>query len=156
MCGDDFLDGGYKADMVVLCNVFNPGLKGDEKLFKDRDPSIFGTSPKHHEKQIWFKAVMDTGANIISVYPGDSEPWKMEGRYREFFGNKFEEMERQGQLSGVSEIRSRHLMVGDGLVRVYQHIGPISQVRECDIMVRKGFSSMHPDISANFPALIQD
>jgi hypothetical protein len=66
--GEDFLGGGMKADMILMCFLFNPPPRDEQ----DRE-GYYAVSPRHHEPGIWHDSVVKAGAKALWVVGGWSE-----------------------------------------------------------------------------------
>lgn len=71
MYGDDFLDGEYTADVVILCHVFHPKDENMALHYRDQGDHTFDTSPNHFKDNAWRDAVERTGASLVFVHPKD-------------------------------------------------------------------------------------
>lgn len=68
--GEDFLEGKYDADMVMLCHIFNPRTKYDAP-----EPGTFNASAQHFADNAWANAIVNTKAQYTAIFPaGDTLP----------------------------------------------------------------------------------
>ncbi len=77
---EDFLDGNYDADAIILCNLYNPNPDRPMRKVSHWCESYHSLSQNHYDENVWYEAIMRTGAGMVFVtdYGGPEDfGWNM-------------------------------------------------------------------------------